>query len=69
MSDQITITPDGFLWYRGAKLQCRLVEGGLEFHEKDPRRAAACGGPLLVVPWQALLALARGGEPSKELSK
>lgn len=60
---EIVIAPDGFLWFRGAKLPCKLKAGGLEFHEKDPRRAALCGGPLFVVPFEALMAL------SMELSR
>lgn len=51
----ITVAPDGFLWYKGAKLQVRLVNGGLEFHEKDPRRAQLCGGGWFVVPFEAFL--------------
>lgn len=53
----LTVAPDGFLWFRGAKLQVRLVDGGLEFKEKDPRRAAICGGALLVVPFEAIIEL------------
>lgn len=53
----ITVAKDGFLWFRGAKIQARLVPGGIEFHEKDPRRAEKCGGALFVVPFEAILEL------------
>jgi hypothetical protein len=55
----LTVTADGFLWFEGMKLPCKLRAGGLEFFEKDPRRAAICGGPLFVVPFEAILALAQ----------
>ncbi len=55
----IIIAPDGFLWFEGKKLPCKLASGGLQFHEKDPRRAS--GQPLFVVPFEALAALAESG--------
>lgn len=54
MSD-ITVAPDGFLWYRGAKLQIRLVPEGLQFKEKDKFRAAKIGGDLFIIPLEQLL--------------
>lgn len=63
----IIIAPDGFLWFQGKKLPCKLASGGLQFHEKDPRRAG--GAPLFVVPFEALTALAEAGGGPVELSK
>lgn len=56
----LIVADDGFLWYAGHKLPARLVNGGIEYHEKDPRRSAACGGPLYVVPFSAFLELFAG---------
>lgn len=54
----IVVAPDGFLYWQGLKIQARLVEGGIEFLDKDPRRAARCGGSqLFVVPFEAIIAL------------
>lgn len=54
----LIVAPDGFLWWKGAKLQARLIPGiGLEFFEKDPRRAVLVGGQTFIVPYQAFLAL------------
>jgi len=54
MSDLI-VAPDGFVWYRGAKLPFKCNgSAGLEFYEKDPHRAAMLGGPRFVVPFEAL---------------
>jgi hypothetical protein len=53
----LTVASDGFLWYDGAKLPCKLVPGGLEFYEKDPRRAQLRGGALYIVPFAALVNL------------
>lgn len=55
----ITVDNKGFLWWKGMKLNARLVPGGIEFKEKDCRRAAQAGGPLFVVPFEALLALSQ----------
>lgn len=54
----LTVAQDGFLYWKGLKIQARLVEGGLEFFDRDPRRAARCGSSqLFVVPFAAFLAL------------
>jgi len=66
----IRVAPDGFLWWGNAKLQVRFVPGrGLEFFEKDPRRAALCGGPLFVVPFEAIIALCDYDNNSIETKK
>lgn len=55
MTDELLISPDGFLYYRGAKLPFKLRADGFEFFEKDPRRAAALGGQRFVVPFETLM--------------
>lgn len=58
------------MWWGEAKLQVRYVPGiGFEFKEKDPRRAALAGGPLFVVPFEAILALCNYQNNSIEKGK
>lgn len=52
---EIKIAPDGFLWFKGAKLQVRIAPGGFQFKEKDKYRAQQCGGDLFVVPFEEIL--------------
>lgn len=54
----LVVAPDGFLWWKGLKTSIRLVNGGFELFDKDPRRAARCGGSqIFIVPFEAILAL------------
>jgi hypothetical protein len=67
----IKIAPDGFLWFKGAKLQVRIVDGGFQFKEKDKFRAQQCGGDLFVVPFDEIIKFIADvtGDSSIELFK
>lgn len=54
----LEVAPDGFLWWKGLKTSIRLVNGGFELFDKDPRRAARCGGSqIFVIPFEAVIQL------------
>jgi hypothetical protein len=53
--NSLQISPDGFLYFKGAKLPFKIHADGFEFFEKDPRRAALLGGQRFVVPFEMIV--------------
>lgn len=56
--NHLIVDDKGFLWWNGCKIPAKLRHDGIEFAEKDPRRAAQAGGDRFVVPFDAFLEIA-----------
>lgn len=50
-----TIAPDGFIWFEGRKLPCKLTAAGLEFCDRNPQRVERAGSPVFTVPFGAVI--------------
>jgi hypothetical protein len=49
-----TVSSDGFLWFAGRKLPCKLTPGGLEFCDRNPQRVELAGSAVFTVPFTAV---------------